>query len=149
MPPRAHAKGAQCSQPTRCGPERPRRWVCKGPPGAVRPGPAGLRAPRPPGAPRLGRCSPPGPPGPAPPPRSPPAIAAPHHPRPGPPPAACCPRPARPPTDRVVVGVPQADGVREEAAAEVERHALHVADGPHPAPGPAPQPQTRREDGVT
>lgn len=49
------------------------------------------------------------------------------------------PGPARPTpgSDRVVVGVPQADGVREEAAGEVQRHALHVADGAHRAPGVA------------
>lgn len=45
------------------------------------------------------------------------------HPQPAP--------PRSPGSDRVVVGVPQADGVREEAAGEVQRHALHVADGAH------------------
>lgn len=51
-------------------------------------------------------------------------------------PASAPPAPSRAPgSDRVVVGVPQADGVREEAAGEVQRHALHVADGAHPGPG--------------
>lgn len=34
-------------------------------------------------------------------------------------------------THRVVIDVSEADGVREKAPAEVQRHALHVANRPH------------------
>lgn len=84
--------------------------------------------------------APPAPPGPT---RPGAAPAAPPQPHSGPAGTAgrASPAPARSRgSDRVVVGVPQADGVREEAAGEVQRHALHVADGAHPGPAPSEAP---------
>lgn len=106
----------------------PHPSYCSG--GAVSPG---LEAPpAPPAAPALGPPQP---------------LAASPQPHSGPAgtPGRVPPAPARSPgSDRVVVGVPQADGVREEAAGEVQRHALHVADGAHPGPAPREAPQRVR-----